>query len=214
VSELQTLTESMVELEEQPTLDKVQGLLVAGKSAQDILGALSEGMSIEGERYSAKDYFLADLVYAAEVFKQAQGILEPALEAQAGGEREAAGKIVVGTVEGDLHDIGKNIFVALARNAGFEVNDLGIDVPPATFLEHVKRDGAHILGMSGILTMAVAPMTRTIEALTEAGLRDRVKVIIGGLPVDDRWQEAVGCDAHTDDAYEGVKMCQAFMEVA
>lgn len=87
-------------------------------------------------------------------------------------------------------------------------------MPPATFVQHVTRDGAHVLGMSGILTMAVASMTKTIEALTEAGLRDRVKVIIGGLPVDDRWQEAVGCDAHTDDAYEGVKMCLAFMEVA
>ena len=211
MSELQKLTESLVELEEQPVLDRVKALLAANTSAQEVLAALSEGMSIVGERYSSQEYFLADLVYAAEAFKQAMEILEPALEAQAGGRREAAGKIVVGTVEGDLHDIGKNIFVALARNAGFEVNDLGIDVPPATFVEHVKRDGANIVGMSGILTMAVAPMARTVEALTEAGLRERVKVIIGGLPVDDRWQEAVGCDAYTDNAYEGIKLCQSFM---
>jgi methylmalonyl-CoA mutase cobalamin-binding domain/chain len=153
------------------------------------------------------------LIFAAEIFKQAMEILEPAIEAESGGQRETVGRIVIGTVEGDLHDIGKNIFVALARNAGFAVNDLGIDVPPASFVKHVKQDKADIVGMSGILTMAVSPMAQTVEALTEAGLRDSVKVIIGGLPVDDRWQESVGSDAYTDNAYEGVKICRAFMEV-
>jgi methanogenic corrinoid protein MtbC1 len=213
MSELQSLTGSLVELEEAQTLEQVNGLLAAGESPQAVLGALSEGMNIVGERYGCQDYFLADLVFAAEIFRQSMEILEPAIAAESGGEAVVAGKIVVGTVEGDLHDIGKNIFVALARNAGFEVNDLGTDVPPATFIENVKRDGAQILGMSGILTMAVAPMIKTVEALTEAGLREEVKVIIGGLPVDDRWQQTVGCDAYTDDAYAGVKMCQAFMEV-
>jgi methanogenic corrinoid protein MtbC1 len=214
MSEFQSLTESLVDMEEQATLDQLKDHLAAGDKAQDVLAALSEGMNIVGERYSCDEYFLADLVFAAEIFKQAMQILEPALEAEGGGKREAVGKIVVGTVEGDLHDIGKNIFVALARNAGFEVNDLGIDVPTAEFIQNVKRDGAHILGMSGILTMSVDSMIRTIEALTEAGLREKVKVIIGGLPVDDRWQATVGSDAYTDDAYEGVKMCRAFMEVA
>jgi dimethylamine corrinoid protein len=137
-----------------------------------------------------------------------------AIEAEGGGEQEIVGRIVVGTVQGDLHDIGKNIFVALARNAGFVVNDLGIDVPPATFVEHVRRDGADILAMSGILTMSVGSMIKTVEALEEAGLRDKVKVIIGGLPVDGRWNESVGSDAYTDNAYEGLKMVQAFMGVA
>jgi dimethylamine corrinoid protein len=214
MNKLQSLTESLVEMEEHSTLEQVKELLAAGESAQDILEALSDGMNVIGDRYSCQEYFLADLVFGAEIFKQALQILEPAIEARGGGRREALGKIVVGTVEGDLHDIGKNIFVALARNAGFEVNDLGINVPPATFIDHVKRDGADIVGMSGILTMAVAPMIKTVEALTEAGLRDRVKVIIGGLPVDERWQAAVGCDAYTDDAYEGVRMCKSFMEVA
>jgi methylmalonyl-CoA mutase cobalamin-binding domain/chain len=214
MSKLETVTESLVEMEEGQTLESVQALLDAGESAQAILSALSEGMNLVGARYSSQEYFLADLVFAAEIFKQAMTILEPALEAEAGGEREVCGKIVVGTVEGDLHDIGKNIFVALARNAGFAVNDLGIDVSPAAFIEAVKRDRAHILGMSGILTMSVQSMIRTVEALEEAGLRDRVKVILGGLPVDDRWQQTVGSDGYTDDAYEGVQMCQSFMEVA
>jgi len=214
MTQFEALTESLVEMEEQQTLEAVQGLLDAGESPQAILGALSEGMNLVGSRYSSQEYYLADLVFAAEIFKQSMAILGPSLEAEAGGEQKTCGKIVVGTVEGDLHDIGKNIFVALARNAGFAVTDLGIDVSPAAFIEAVKRDRAHILGMSGILTMSVGSMTRTVEALEEAGLRDTVKVILGGLPVDDRWQETVGSDGYTDDAYEGVRMCTAFMEVA
>jgi dimethylamine corrinoid protein len=214
MSQFQSLTESLVELEEQQSLDQVQALLAGGARAKDLLEALSEGMNIVGERYGCHEYFLADLVFAAEIFKQAMEILGPAIEAESGGEREVLGRIVVGTVEGDLHDIGKNIFVALARNAGFAVTDLGIDVTPAAFVDNVKRACADIVGLSGILTMSVASMTKTVEALTEAGLRDQVKVIIGGLPVDGRWKEAVGCDAYTDDAYEGLKMCKAFMEVA
>jgi methylmalonyl-CoA mutase cobalamin-binding domain/chain len=214
MSQLEAVTESLVEMEEKQTVDAVQGLLDAGESAQAILGSLSEGMNLVGARYSSQEYYLADLVFAAEIFKQSMVILGPALDAEAGGEQEACGKIVVGTVEGDLHDIGKNIFVALARNAGFAVNDLGIDVSPEAFIEAVKKDRAHILGLSGILTMSVGPMIRTVEALEEAGLRDTVKVILGGLPVDDRWQETVGSDGYTDDAYEGVQMCTAFMEVA
>lgn len=213
MTKLESLTKALLEIEEQRALEEVKGLLDAGEKPQDILEALSEGMNLVGERYGRKDYFLADLVMAAEIFKQAMEILEPIIERESGGKRKAIGKIVVGTVEGDLHDIGKNIFVALARNGGFNVIDLGIDVPPATFIEHIKQEGADILGMSGILTMSVTSMIQTVEMLVEAGLRDKVKVIIGGLPVDGRWQETVGTDAYTDDAYEGLKMCRSFMEV-
>ncbi len=214
MSKLQSLTESLIEMEEQQTLEQVKGLVADGESPRAILEALSEGMNYVGDKYGSQEYFLADLVFAAEIFQESMEILKPALEAESGKEQEVVGRIVVGTVKGDLHDIGKNIFVALARNAGFVVNDLGIDVSPATFVEHCKRDGAQIVGLSGILTMSVASMVETIEALTEAGLRDKVKVIIGGLPVDERWQEKVGSDAYTDNAYVGVKMCRAFMEVA
>ena len=214
MAKLESLTGLLVEMEEQDTLEQVRAALATGESPQAILDALSDGMNIVGERYSCQEYFLADLVFAAEIFKQAMELLEPALETQGGGPREPIGRIVVGTVEGDLHDIGKNIFVALARNAGFEVIDLGINVPPAKFIDQARRAGADIIGMSGILTMAVASMVKTVEALTEAGLRDRVKVIIGGLPVDDRWQEKVGSDAYTDDAYEGIRICKSFMEVS
>ena len=139
MSNLQTLSELVVDLDEGATLKQVQELLDAGESPQAILEAFTDGMNIVGDKYSAGEYFLAELVFAAEMFEQAMDILEPAIEAEAGPDRQSLGKIVVGTVEGDLHDIGKNIFVALARNGGFEVNDLGTDVSPATFIEHIKR---------------------------------------------------------------------------
>jgi dimethylamine corrinoid protein len=214
MSRMQSLTELVVNMEEEQALDEVKKRLSAGEKPKAILEELSAGMDIVGEKYGNKEYFLADLVMAAEIFKQAMELLQPAIEAESGGEQEVVGRIVVGTVQGDLHDIGKNIFVALTRNAGFVVNDLGIDVPPATFVEHVRRDGANILAMSGILTMSVGSMIKTVEALEEAGLRDKVKVIIGGLPVDGRWNESVGSDAYTDNAYKGLKMVQAFMGVA
>jgi dimethylamine corrinoid protein len=214
MSNMESLTELVVDMEEEQVLEQVKKRLSAGEKAKDILEELSAGMDVVGEKYGAKEYFLADLVMAAEIFKQAMELLQPAMQAESGGEQEIAGRIVVGTVEGDLHDIGKNIFVALARNAGFVVNDLGIDVPPATLVEHVRRDGADILAMSGILTMSVDSMIKTVEALEEAGMRDKVKVIIGGLPVDERWNEIVKADGYTDDAYEGLKMIQEFMGVA
>ena len=205
-----SLSEFIANLEEQSTLDGVRELLDAGDEPKAILEALNAGMNVVGENYASGEYFLAELVMAAEIFKGAMEILEPAFEADPDG-REVAGKLVIGTVKGDLHDIGKNIFVGLARNAGFMVSDLGIDVNPETFVEQVRKDDADIVGLSGILTLSLEPMQETVEQLKEAGLRDQVKVIIGGLMVDSLWSERVGADAYTDDAYEGLRMIEAFM---
>nr|MBC7245627.1 cobalamin B12-binding domain-containing protein [Chloroflexota bacterium] len=213
MSKTQTLTDLMVNLEETAVLDEVKRLLDNGEQARNILDALTKGMNIVGEKYAAGEYFLAELVMGAEIFKESMELLEPALLAQGAPERKVCGKMVIGTVQGDLHDIGKNIFVALARNAGFAVTDLGIDVPPAKFIEQIKKDSADILGMSGIMTMSLDPMAETVKQLKAAGLRDKVKVIIGGLPVDERWRELVGADAASDDAYKGLKIIQAFMGV-
>lgn len=213
MSKLQSLTDSLVNMEEQETLAAVERRLEEGEEPRDVLNALSEGMNTVGTKYGSGEYFLADLVMAAEIFQQSMELLRPAIEAREGVQQEALGTVVVGTVQGDLHDIGKNIFVALARNAGFEVNDLGIDVPPTTFIEHIRRDEANILGMSGILTMSIDPMAETVQLLEEAGLREQVKVIIGGLPVDERWCRRIGADAYTDDAYEGLQYIKAFQGV-
>jgi methylmalonyl-CoA mutase cobalamin-binding domain/chain len=213
MSEIQQLTAMLVDMDEDGVLAGVKSHLEAGDKAQKILEALSEGMDIVGEKYGAKEYFLADLVMAAEIFKESMEMLEPALGAEGGAEREVCGKMVIGTVRGDLHDIGKNIFVALARNAGFAVSDLGIDVSPEALIAQVKKDQANVLGLSGILTFSLDAMAETVELLTEAGLRDEVKVIIGGLPVDERWCELAGADAYSDDAYEGLQKLMALLEV-
>jgi len=209
----ESLTTLLVDMDENGVLEEVKSCLAAGENAQDILEALSEGMNIVGEKYGAKEYFLADLVMAAEIFKESMELLEPAL-AEEKVEQKICGKMVIGTVAGDLHDIGKNIFVALARNAGFAVTDLGIDVPANRLVDQVKKDGANVLGLSGILTFSLDSMADAVELLKEAGLRDQVKVIIGGLPVDERWCELVGADAFSDDAYEGLQKLLALVEVA
>jgi dimethylamine corrinoid protein len=213
MSEMQSLTEAMVNLEEVAVLDEVKRQLAAGGKAREILAALTDGMNTIGEKYAAGDYYLAELVMGAEIFTESMALLQPTLLQQGGPEKKVCGKMVIGTVQGDLHDIGKNIFVALARNAGFAVTDLGIDVPPAKLVEQAKQDRADIVGMSGIMTMSLDAMAQTVKLLQEAGLRDKVKVIIGGLPVDERWRKLVGADAASDDAYEGLKIIQGFMGV-
>jgi len=212
MSEKTSLTDLVVHMEESAALDMVTKSLAAGDSPRDILAALSKGMDIVGEKYATREYFLAELVMAAEIFERSMELLEPAL-AQQDSTRKTLGKMVIGTVQGDLHDIGKNIFVALARNAGFTVTDLGIDVPPGQMIEQVKMNGANVVGLSGILTFSLKPMRETVDLLQEAGLRDKVKVIIGGLPVDERWRELVGADAFSDDAYEGLQKLLALVEV-
>ena len=213
MSDMQHVTTLLVDMDEDGVLTGVEKGLEAGDEAQDILEALSEGMNIVGQKYGAKEYFLADLVMAAEIFKESMEMLEPKLGEGDGLAREACGKMVIGTVKGDLHDIGRNIFVALARNAGFAVTDLGIDVTPQALIEQVKKDQANVLGLSGILTFSLDAMAETVDLLKEAGLRDQVKVIIGGLPVDERWCELAGADAYSDDAYEGLQKLLALMEV-
>ncbi len=207
---LQEIIDAVVDLDDETTVRLVKEKLEAGESPKDILEALTSGMNIVGDKYAAKEYFLSDLVMAAEVFQSAMELIKPHLTAE---ETQSCGRIVIGTVEGDLHDIGKNIFTALAQNAGFQVIDLGVDVSPDKLTETVANEKADILAMSGILTMSADPMKNAVEILKEQGLRDKVKVIIGGLPVDEMWRKEVGADAATNDAYEGLKIVKEFVGV-
>lgn len=207
---LQDIIDAVVDLDDETTVRLVKEELEAGERPKDILEALTSGMNIVGDKYAAKEYFLSDLVMAAEVFQSAMELIKPHLTAE---ETQSCGRIVIGTVEGDLHDIGKNIFTALAQNAGFQVIDLGVDVSPHKLAETVADEKADILAMSGILTMSADPMKKAVEILKEQGLRDKVRVIIGGLPVDEMWRKEVGADAATDDAYEGLKIVKEFVGV-
>lgn len=199
------LIQSVVELEEEKSYKLVKKLLEEGTDPKEIIELLRKGVETIGDKFCKKEYFLTELVMAGEIFQQAAKILEPALKADQKSEK-ALGVVVMGTVKGDVHDIGKNIFVTLLQSAGFDVYDLGTDVPVEKFVEKIKETNANIVGFSGLLTIALDTMKETTEALKIAGLRDKIKIIIGGLPVDEMWMKEVGADAFTDNAFEGVNI--------
>jgi len=194
-------------------IDNIQRLckeaVDAGIPAYEIvMNGMSKGMEIVGEKYERNEYFLAELIVAGEVMKEGMKVLEPYLKS---GEVKRVGKVVIGTVRGDLHDIGKNIVATLLSAAGFEVIDLGVDVPPEKFVEAVKEYKPDIVGMSALLTTTMVEMENVIKALKEAGLRDKVKIIIGGAPITSEFAEKIGADAAARDAVEGVNICKLWM---
>ncbi|MEM1658236.1 MAG: cobalamin-dependent protein [Candidatus Jordarchaeales archaeon] len=148
------------------------------------------------------------MVVAGEAMKEGIKILEPYLRT---GEAERLGKVVIGTVRGDMHDIGKNIVATLLSGAGFEVIDLGVDVPTEAFVEAVRKHKPHIVGMSALLTTTMVEMENVIKALEHAGLRNKVKIIIGGAPVSKEYAEKIGADAYAKDAVEGVSICKSWV---
>ncbi|TYO93914.1 cobalamin B12-binding domain-containing protein [Desulfallas thermosapovorans] len=209
--DLQALTKAVGDLDEPKVLDMLKEFVATNPSSEEteaVVSACQKGMGIVGDLFDAKEYFVGDLIFAGELLNSALDILKPVMSVES---NVKSGKIVLATVEGDLHDIGKNIFKSMSEAAGFEVHDLGIDVPASTFVEKVKEIKPEILGMSGVLTLALDSMKKTVDALKEAGLRDEVKVIIGGNPVTEEACRMIGADAFTTNAAEGVKMCQQWV---
>jgi len=174
-----------------------------------VTDGMAEGMRIVGEKFEAMEYFLCELIMAGETMNEGLKILEPRLKA---GEVRSPGKVVIGTVLGDLHDIGKSVVVALLKSAGFEVVDLGLDVAPESFVEAVRKEKPDIVGMSALITPTMPYMGTTIKALEEAGLRKKVKVIVGGASVTPEFAKMIGADAFARDAVEGVYTCKKWME--
>lgn len=205
------LIEEMVDLNEEKTYKIVKELLDDDINAREIINYLREAVDIIGNKYNKKEYFLTELVMAGELFQGSAEILEPYLKEEQKTE-ETKGVVVVGTVKGDVHDIGKNIFITLLKSQGFEVHDLGVDVPPEEFLKKVKETDASYIGYSGLLTVALENMKKTTELLKSNGLRDHVKIVIGGLPVDEMWMKEAGADAFTDNAFEGVEIIKKWAE--
>jgi len=199
------LLQAIAELEEEKSYTLVKKVLDEGINPKEIIDILRKGVEIVGERFNKKEYFLTELVMAGEIFQQSAKILESAMKKEAETSK-SMGVVVIGTVKGDVHDIGKNIFVTLLQAAGFEVYDLGVDIAAEKFINKVKETKADIVAYSGLLTVALDSMKETTEALKSAGLRKKVKIIIGGLPVDEMWMKEVGADAYTDNAFEGVKI--------
>jgi 5-methyltetrahydrofolate--homocysteine methyltransferase len=158
-----------------------------------------------GRRFEAQDYFVPDLLLAARAMKVSLDLLKPLL---AGRDVQSAGKVAIGTVQGDLHDIGKNLVVSLLEGGGFEVIDLGTDVSPQKFVDAIQQQGVQIVALSALLTVTIGSMKKTIEALKAAGVRDRVKVMIGGAPVTQQYADEIGADGYSENAGSAVALAR------
>ena len=202
------IVEAIIELDEQVALELADGMIKSGADPVEILERCREGMSLVGEKFENGDFFLSEMIMAAEIFNQIMNIVRPHLKSALS---EAKGKVVIGTVEGDVHDIGKNIAIALLEAEGFDIIDLGVDVPPASFVEAIREHAPDIVGMSSLLTVALETTKQTIDAITEAGLRDKVRIIVGGGRIDSHATEYIKPDASTDNAAQGVRMCIGLM---
>ncbi|MEM3989575.1 MAG: cobalamin-dependent protein [Desulfurococcaceae archaeon] len=195
---------SILELDERRAIELARVRISEGEDPLKILDELKIAAEKIGEKYERGEFFIADLVMAGEIMKEISELVRPKLR-ELGKTREVLGRLVIGTVEGDIHDIGKNIVVTMAEAAGFEVIDLGVDVSPQKFVEAIKQYKPDIVGMSCLITIGIESMKRTVDAIKEAGLRDKVKIIIGGGRVDEYAKEYSGADAWTNDAATGVK---------
>lgn len=210
--DLQVLTQAVGDLDEKAILTMINDFVATnpgGEDAQKVVSACQQGMAIVGELFEKKEYYVGDLIFAGELLSKAIDLLKPVLS---GAASQKVGSIVIGTVAGDLHDIGKNIFGSMAEAAGFAMYDLGIDVSAGAFVAKVREVKPQIIGMSGILTLAINSMKNTVDAINEAGLRDGVKIIIGGNPVNEDACKQIGADAFTTNAAEGLKICQGWVK--
>lgn len=200
---------ALVEFEVDSLKEMVREALDEGVRAEEIINVLSEGMDVVGEKYQAGEYFVTSLIIAGETMKEALEVLEPFLSDEWGGGRD---KIVVATVAGDIHDIGKNIFTTLMDAAGFEVIDLGTDVPAEAVVEAVRLHEPGILGLSALLTTNLEQFPLIVEMLGKEGLRSHLKIIVGGATVTEEFARGAGVDAHAKTAVEGVNICKAWTE--
>ena len=195
---------SIIDLDEPNALELATQMVDSGVDPVDILEQCRKGMAIVGEKFESGDFFLSEMIMAAEIFNQVMDMIRPQLKKNV---KESKGKIILGTVEGDVHDIGKNIIIALLEAEGFDVIDLGVDVPPVQFVEAIKKHEPDIVGMSSLLTVALESTKKTVDAIVEAGLRDKVKIIIGGGRIDAYSADYIKPDASSDNAAHGVRLC-------
>lgn len=206
----QELTEAVGDLDEDLMIELLERLMEENPSdASEALAACQKGMDIVGELFETKEYFISDLIFAGDLMTEAVEILKPELAKNSSG---GVGKMLLCTVEGDLHDIGKNIVRSMLEAGGFEVVDLGIDTPVNAILEALKEQNIHILGLSGVLTLAIDAMKKTIEAIREENLD--VKVIIGGSPVNEAVCKNIGADAWAFNPQDTVRICTEWAKEA
>ncbi|MGD9159869.1 MAG: cobalamin-dependent protein [Desulfobacteraceae bacterium] len=200
----------LADLKEQEALDAVKQALDEDADPMEILAQAREGMKIVGERFGNEQYFIPDLIYSGEILKGIAALVEPHIK-DSGADAEKLGKVIIATVAGDIHDIGKDLVVFMLDISGFEVFDLGIDVPVQTIVDKAKETGATVIGLSGFLTLAFDAMKETVDALAEAGLRDNLKIMIGGGQIDDEVRKYTGADAYGKDAMAAVNLAKGWL---
>jgi corrinoid protein of di/trimethylamine methyltransferase len=210
MSLLEFIRNSLVNLDLSSTLKYVGEALKHNVSIIDVINSLADGMKLIGKKYEENEYFIADLIAAVEIFNESMNILKPKILEKK--ETKLIGKVVIGTVEGDIHDVGKNLVKILLEVNGFEVVDLGVDVSVERFVEAVKRYKPDIVGMSALLTSTMMNMRNTIEMLEREGLRDNVKIVIGGAPATQQFAESIGADAYGENAFKAVEICKNLLK--
>jgi 5-methyltetrahydrofolate--homocysteine methyltransferase len=194
----------------EPLIDLVKKFLIEKVPPKEILSeGLIKGMDIVGEKMQDCSMFIPEVLMSARCMAEALAVLKPELAAS---DMGGAGKVVFGTVKGDLHDIGKNLVIMMLEGAGFEVVDLGVDVKPETFVEAVKTHHPDIMAMSALLTTTMPSMKATIALISKNGLRDNVRIIVGGAPVSRRFSEEIGADGYANDAGSATKLARALLQ--
>ena len=206
------LVYALSELKEDEALEIVRSRLDAGEDPLLILDEAKRAMGIVGKRFEDGTYFIPDLIYSGEILQAISELVRPKMSQDVADKR--AGKVVLGTVKGDIHDIGKNIVAFMLDLNGFEVYDIGIDIPADQFVQKIKETGAPVVALSGFLTLAFDAMKETVEAIEKAGLRDKVKIIIGGGNINEDIRKYAGADAYGVDAMAAVNFANEVMASA
>ncbi|MBI9090602.1 MAG: corrinoid protein [Desulfobacterium sp.] len=209
MSDLKTITETLLTGDGEKVAELTQAALDAGVSAKDILDqALIAGMDIVGARMESGEMFIPEVLMSAQAMGGAVEILKPLLSEE---DSAGVGKVVLGTVKGDLHDIGKNLVSMMLESAGFEVINMGVDVDPDAFIKAIKDNDADILALSALLTTTMPMMAQTIKSVEESGLRDKIKILVGGAPVNQSYADEIGADGYAPDAGSASKLAKSLM---
>ena len=207
------LAQAVIEGDQELTVSLTKQALDQGVNPLEIIKqGLTPGIDVVGEKFSCGEYFLPHLVMAGNTFKAALALLEPALKA-GGIARQVSGTVVLGTVAGDIHEIGKSLVGTMLLANGFVVHDLGVDVPTSKFIAAVSETGANLVGLSALLTTTMSIQRKVVQELTEAGLRDQVKVMVGGAPVSMQWAQEIGADGYAEDAVGAVALARRLVGI-
>ena len=205
------LVEAIAEMREEEAFALAKAMLDRGDDPVRVLELCREAMDIVGKRFERQEYFLPELVLAGEMLENIGAIAKPLIQEKSAGESKKLGRVLIGTVHGDLHDIGKNIVTFMLDINGFEVKDIGIDVPVAKFVEEIREFEPSVVGLSGFLTLAFDSMKETVQAIEAAGLRKQMKIMIGGGQVDEAVRTYTGADAYGSNAVAAVTLCRQWI---